>query len=93
MTTTKVWKPSDRIIKQSNIYQNMQNLGFTNYPDFWQWSVDNKEGFWEKTVENLGIPFYKNPEKIVDLSKGVTQAQWLFGAKMNIVRACFQHDP
>lgn len=93
MTTTKVWKPSDRIIKQSNIYKNMQNLGFTNYPDFWQWSVDNKEGFWGKTVENLGIPFYKNPEKIVDLSKGVTQAQWLFGAKMNIVDACFQHIP
>lgn len=93
MTSTKSWKPSDKIIKQSNIYQNMHDLGFTNYADFWQWSVTNKEAFWKKTIEKLGIPFHKSAEKIVDLSNGVTQAQWLFGAKMNIAAACFQHNP
>jgi len=93
MTTNKVWKPTKNLIKQSNIYKNMRDLGFKDYFEFWRWSVDNKETFWQKTVDNLQIPFYKNPEKIVDLTNGVTQAQWLFGAKMNIADACFQHEP
>lgn len=90
MTAIKVWKPSEKIIKQTNIFKNMQSLGFSDYTEFWRWSVDSKEKFWGKTIENLQIPFFKKPEKIVDLTNGATQAQWLYGAKMNIADACLQ---
>ncbi len=93
MSTTKTWKPSKNLIQQTNIFKNMQELGFTQYPNFWQWSVRNKEAFWNKTIENLQIPFFKKPDSILDLTNGVTQAQWLFGAKMNIADACFQGKP
>lgn len=92
MANTKVWEPTKELIKQTNIFQNMQELGFDRYSDFWQWSVAHKESFWKKTVENLQVPFLKNPEKILDISDGVTQAQWLYGAKMNIADACLQAD-
>ncbi len=93
MTSPKVWKPSKKSIKQTNIFQNMKALGFDVYTNFWRWSVDNKEAFWKRTIQNLDIPFHKNPTQILNLSKGVTQAEWLFGAKMNIADACFQANP
>ena len=92
MSDFKIWKPGKQQIKQTNIYKNMQSLGFVDYKEFWRWSVNEKEAFWKKTIENLHIPFYKAPKTILDLSKGVTQAQWLFGAKMNIADACFTHN-
>ncbi|SDW13077.1 acetyl-CoA synthetase [Lutibacter oricola] len=86
------WKPTDRNIEQSNIFKMMQKNGFQNYNDFWRWSVDNKEDFWTQTVENIGIPFQKDFNKIVDTSKGVENAEWLKGAKFNIVDACFNNE-
>ena len=86
------WQPTQESIKQTNIFQNMKAHGFDDYSKFWRWSVDHKEAFWKKTIQNLGIPFHKNPTQILNLKKGVTQAQWLFGAKMNIVDACFQQN-
>lgn len=93
MSISKIWKPTKLQAKPTNISQNMKALGFDDYTKFWHWSVANKEAFWQKTVENLDIPFYKNPDKFLNLSKGVTQAQWLFGAKMNIADACFYQNP
>ncbi len=89
----KTWKPSQSDIEQTHIYKNMKRLGFSEYTDFWKWSVDNKVEFWKKTIENLQIPFIKKPKEILNLSKGVTQPSWLYGAQMNIADACFQNEP
>jgi acetyl-CoA synthetase len=93
MKNTKTWKPNFNQIKQTNIYKNMLDLGFTDYQDFWEWSVKDKVGFWSKTIKNLAIPFDQIPSKILDLKEGVTQANWLAGAKMNIVNAVFNNTP
>ena len=85
------WKPSDKIVKNSNIYKMMLKNGLKNYDDLWKWSVENKTGFWSQTVENLNIKLQKNYSTIVDVSHGVEQAQWLKGAKLNIVDSCFQN--
>ncbi|WP_298364731.1 AMP-binding protein [uncultured Lutibacter sp.] len=85
------WKPSKEIIEESNIYKMMQQFGFENYPDFWKWSVDNKEEFWLQTVKNLGIPFYKKYVQFLDTSNGIENAEWLKGAEFNIIDACFQN--
>ena len=84
------WKPSDKIVKNSNIYKMMLKNGLKNYDDLWNWSVENKTAFWSQTVDNLNIKLHKNYSKIVDVSQGVEQAQWLKGAKLNIVDSCFQ---
>ena len=86
------WKPSKETIEKSNIFKMMQELGISNYEEFWQWSVSNKEQFWIKTVENLGIHFNKKHTNIVDTSKGTANAQWLYNAKYNIVDSCFQNN-
>ena len=90
--TKVIWKPTTEIINKSNIFKMMQKNGFQNYNEFWKWSVANKEEFWSQTVENLGIPFYKKFDKILDTSKGVEVAEWLKGTEFNIVDACFQNE-
>jgi len=70
----------------------MQQYSFKNYQDFWKWSITNKEVFWEATIENLGIKQEKKFTSIVDISKGVENAEWLKNSKLNIVDSCFQNS-
>ena len=86
------WNPSDKIIKNSNIYKMMLKNGFKKYGDFWNWSVNDKSGFWSQTVENLNIKLQKKFTSIVDTSHGVEQAKWLKDGQLNIVDSCFQND-
>lgn len=92
MKLQNTWKPGRKVIENSNIHRTMTELGIEKYEDFWRWSVDEKTLFWAKTLSNLKIPFLKNFDSILDVSKGIENASWLQGAKMNIVDACFQQD-
>lgn len=86
------WNPEDDVLKSSNIYKMMQKNHFDSYQKFWTWSVTDKVGFWQQTIDNLGIRFHKNYLTLLDLSEGVENAGWLKGASMNIVDSCFQRD-
>ena len=92
MPNTSIWKPSKTIIDQSNIHKMMLKHSFSNYQELWQWSVTEKAAFWEETIAALRIRFDKKFIKIVDLTEGVTQPNWLVNAKMNIVDSCFQQE-
>ena len=85
------WYPEDDVLKNSNIYQMMLKNNFETYTDFWKWSASQKEAFWEQTIENLHIHFHKKYKALLDVSKGVEQASWLKGARLNIVDSCFQN--
>lgn len=86
------WIPSKELVESSNIYKMMLLYGFDNYQDFWKWSVKNKTAFWEATVQQLEIQLAKNYTSILDVSKGVENAQWLKNGELNIVDSCFQNE-
>lgn len=86
------WSPSKEIINNSNIGKMMQKHSFTNYYDFWKWTIENKTTFWEDTVSNLNIVQSKKYNQILNTDAGVENAKWLYGAKLNIVDSCFQND-
>ncbi len=86
------WKPSKELIESSNIYKMMLLYGFDNYQDFWKWSVTNKTAFWEATVQTLEIKLATNYTSILDVSKGVENAQWLKNSTLNIIDSCFQNE-
>jgi acetyl-CoA synthetase len=92
MSIVPFWKPSKETIEQSNIFKMMQKKGFDKYQDFWKWSVTNKEDFWASTIKNLNIQLVEHYTSIVDISKGVENAEWLKNAKLNIVDSCFHND-
>jgi acetyl-CoA synthetase len=86
------WTPSRKIIENSNIHTFMRDQNIQSYDKLWRWSVQNKNIFWEKTVDKLGIQFDKKHSSIVDTSKGIANAEWLYGAKFNITDSCFQNS-
>ena len=85
------WIPDQEVIKSSNIHKMMQAHHFTSYPDFWKWSVTEKELFWTETIDRLGIRFKQRFTKVLEISEGNENAKWLLGAKFNIVDSCFQN--
>jgi acetyl-CoA synthetase len=87
------WIPTQEIIHQSNIDKMMQQHHFSSYNEFWQWSVKNKQDFWNETTHNLGIKLHKPFSTILDISNGVENPKWLKDAKLNISESCFQNAP
>ena len=92
MTAPNSWHPAKEVIEGSNIHQAMLHNGFERYTDFWKWSVEHKEEFWEQTISNLGIKFDRKYKTLLDLSQGEEKARWIPDARMNIVDSCFQND-
>jgi len=70
----------------------MQKNAIDNYDDFWKWSVQEKETFWEQTVNELGIQFSQKPDTVLNIDNGVEKPQWLYHSKLNIADSCFQND-
>jgi len=92
MTAPISWNPDRNVIENSNIHKMMLRNGFTEYPEFWRWSVENKVEFWGQTLDNLGIRFDEKPSAILDLSRGEEEARWIPDARLNIVDSCFQNE-
>ncbi|WMJ72996.1 AMP-binding protein [Cytophagaceae bacterium ABcell3] len=84
------WVPDESTVERSNIARLMHGLDIPTYKKLHQWSVENREAFWERTINFLDIKFSKPFTKVMDLSKGVENPEWLSGATLNIVESCLQ---
>ena len=58
---TLLWEPSAAVKKRANLtrymdwLQNERGLAFQSYPELWQWSVTDLEGFWESIWDFFDI--------------------------------------
>ena len=48
-------------------------------------STSDIEWFWEAVLDDLDIEFYRDYDRIVDLSDGIQRPTWCVGGEMNIV--------
>ncbi|MFK7769427.1 MAG: AMP-binding protein [Mariniblastus sp.] len=87
-----IWCPSNEDIENSNVGRWMKSTGHETYSQFHQWTVEDRNEFWGQAVDRLGIKFLVPPEKILEDKRGVAQAAWLVGAKLNIADSCFTAD-
>jgi acetyl-CoA synthetase len=87
--TSFAWVPSPDFIKSTNMAWLMRQAGVGSYKELHQWSVQNREAFWQLVVERLGIRFQERFSRVMDLSRGVEMPHWLVGARFNIVESCF----
>lgn len=84
-----MWIPRAEL-SESNIAKYLEDSGLENYSEFHNWSISNREEFWQTCVDRLGIAFRNAPSSVVDLSAGVASPDWLPDARLNIVDSCFQ---
>jgi len=68
MTDTRhgVWRPDSATVRGANLTVAMHAGGFGTYEEFHGWSVSDRSGFWQMTVDRLGIIFDDPPRGILE---------------------------
>jgi acetoacetyl-CoA synthetase len=86
---TLIWEPSEKRIKDSNMYRFMQIVNtkygrsFSGYADLYQWSIDNIPEFWESMWEFAEVKTSKEYDRVVDDLTKMPGAEWFAGAELN----------
>jgi len=85
---TWIWEPSREWTEQTNVWQFMRKLGFTDREEFLRYSRENIEEFWARMVEQEGIEWFQPYGRVLDASRGVEWSEWFPGGKLNIAWNC-----
>ena len=85
---TWIWEPSREWVEQTNIWQFMRKLGFSDREEFLRYSRENIEEFWARMVEQEGIEWFQPYDRVLDTSRGVEWSEWFLGGKLNIAWNC-----
>ena len=84
-----LWEPSEEQIKSTNMYRFMQTVNekygqsFSDYSQFYEWSVANIPDFWETFWDYADIIHSRAYDQVVDDPRKMPGAQWFSGARLN----------
>jgi len=84
-----LWSPNEGRIKSSQMdqFRNYVNdhygLDLTNYPQLYDWSIDNIPEFWKAWWDFSAIIHSHSPQEIVDDVAKMPGAEWFSGAQLN----------
>jgi acetoacetyl-CoA synthetase len=91
---TLLWEPSEALKNAANVTEFMtwlkenKGLGFQDYNALWQWSVTEKEDFWESLWNFFEIKASKPYGKVLDGK--MPEARWFSGSELNYVEHVFR---
>ena len=85
LTETRLFKPDQAAVENTNIYAYMQQKGFGEYSEFYQWSLANREEFWADQAQELN--WFQPWETVLDASNK-PYFKWFTGGKFNIAYNC-----
>jgi acetyl-CoA synthetase len=83
-----IWEPSAEVIAKSRLKRFMDAHGIASFADLLKRADEDLEWFWDAAIKDIDIAFYRQYDKVVDLSKGKPWATWWVGGRMNIVQSC-----
>ena len=92
-----LWKPSKEFMHNSHMHVFMRwvneeyNSSFENYDDLWNWSVQNKEQFWE-AVWNYFKVDHEGEYKEVVSGKEMPGQKWFDGTQLNYAAHVFRQS-
>jgi len=80
-----IWYPPKELVESANVKQFMDSEGFSDYKDLVKKSTEDIEWWWSKAVEVLNVEWFKEYEKVYDMSKGIEWTDWFVNGEINIV--------
>ena len=83
------WIPSNQRINSAHVSDWMFELKLESVNELHNWSVQNRNEFWEFAISELEIAFRIEPDRILDEQSTAEEPNWLPNAKLNIVESCF----
>jgi len=84
-----LWKPSEKRIKDSNMYKFMVFINekygtdFSEYRSLYKWSIDNIPEFWASFWDYANIKYSKSYDTVIDDPNKMPGAKWFEGARLN----------
>jgi acetyl-CoA synthetase len=82
------WRPSADYVQHSRLKAFIDRYGLKDYNDLLRRSVTDPEWFWPAVLDDLGIEFYEQYSRILDVSNGIAWPRWCVGGRLNIVHNC-----
>ena len=86
-----VWT-ADQYPIASNLSNWMQELNLT-YPEFYNWSIENKPVFWEHIIQSIPLKMQTPYSDVLTTAVDPDETVWLKDARFNIIESCFQANP
>lgn len=62
------------------------NIGFNNYHEFYNWSIEKPQEFWQEFLKYSNIILHKQPECVLKKSSVFNQNKWFDGAQLNFAQ-------
>jgi len=79
--------PTEKQIKESNIYNFMKKHNISSLDDLSKKAKDDLEWYWKSVDEDIGIVWDKHYTKVLDDSKGIAWSKWFVNGKTNIYKS------
>ena len=83
-----IWEPSPEVIERSRLKRFMERHGIETFAELLRRADGDIEWFWDAAVKDIDVAFYREYDKVVDLSRSKQWARWWVGGRMNIVHSC-----
>lgn len=86
-----LWEPDLARIRESAMYQFMQQHHHDNYAGLHQWSIDEAPAFWSAVCEFCSIRFDRPADRILARPDNIMDAGWFDGAQLNFAAHLLRH--
>ncbi|MDM5298322.1 AMP-binding protein [Bacillus pumilus] len=83
MNPKPAWRPDEKTIKETRLYQWMHSLGFSSYEAFYEASIKHTDWFWKEAEKAVGIE-WKMPYQSALGQLSVMWPTWYKGGTLNI---------
>jgi len=89
MSEQPMWAPSQALIEETNVTAFARRairrwkLGLNTYPDFYAWSVDRPEQFWDSVWDSCGVIASKKGARVLVDGERMPGARWFPEARLN----------
>jgi acetoacetyl-CoA synthetase len=90
-----LWNPSNEFVQNSGLKKYERwleeefDLRFKNYEEFWRWSNDHFEDFWESLWSYFEVISHSDYEQVID-TQTMPGAKWFTGATLNYAEHIFR---
>jgi len=92
-----LWTPSAERAERANVtafigwLRDTRGLSLAGYPDLWEWSVTDTDGFWQAIWDYTGIQSSTRPTAVLG-RRQMPGAQWFPGATLNYAEHVLRNE-
>ena len=79
------WRPSAAQLRRSRLLRFMRQLGLDTVEALRERAAADPAWFWEAVIRDLGLSWFRQPDRVLDLSDGLPFAHWFPGGRFNYV--------